>query len=46
LLGELTEAFRKGTWTFRHESRGTEMTAWRRAAGFLDGDVFGGGPPD
>jgi hypothetical protein len=45
LIGELAEAFRKGTWTFRHESRGTEMTAWRRAAAFLDGDVFGGCPP-
>jgi len=45
LIGELAEAFRKGTWTFRHESRGTEMTAWRRAAAFVDGDVFGGCPP-
>jgi hypothetical protein len=45
LLEELTEAFRKGTWAFRHESRGTEMTAWRRAAAFLDGGVFGGCPP-
>jgi hypothetical protein len=45
LIGELTEAFRKGTWTFRHESRGTEMTAWRRAAVFLDGGVLGGCPP-
>jgi hypothetical protein len=42
---ELAEAFRKGTWAFRHESRGAEMTAWRRAAAFLDGAVFGGGPP-
>jgi len=45
LIDELAEAFRKGTWAFRHESRGTEMTAWRRAAAFLDGDVFGGCPP-
>jgi hypothetical protein len=30
---------------FRHESRGAEMTAGRRAAAFLDGGVFGGGPP-
>ena len=45
LIEELAEAFRKGTWTFRHESRGQEMTAWRRAAAFLDGGVFGGGPP-
>jgi hypothetical protein len=41
---ELTEAFRKGTWTYRHESRGMEMTAWRRAAVFLDGGVSGGCP--
>jgi hypothetical protein len=45
LIEELTEAFRKNTWTFRGESRGTEMTAWRRAAAFLDGGVFGGCPP-
>ncbi len=46
LIEELTEAFRKRTWAFRHESRGTEMTAWRRAAAFLDGGVFGGCPPE
>jgi hypothetical protein len=46
LIEELIEAFRKGTWAFRHESRGTEMTAWRRAAAFLDGGVFGGCPPE
>ena len=46
LIDELAEAFRKGTWAFRHESRGTEMTAWRRAAAFLDGGVFGGCPPE
>jgi hypothetical protein len=46
LIGELTEAFRKGAWAFRHESRGTEMTAWRRAAAFLDGGVFGGCLPE
>jgi hypothetical protein len=46
LIGELAEAFRKGTWAFRHESRSTEMTAWRRAAAFLDGSVFGGCPPE
>ena len=45
LTGELAEAFRKGTWAFRRESRGTEANAWRRAAAFLDGGVFGGGPP-
>lgn len=46
LIEELTEAFRKGTWAFRHESRGAEMTAWRRAAAFLNGSVFGGCPPE
>ena len=45
LIEELADAFRKGTWASRHESRGPEMTAWRRAAAFLDGAVFGGGPP-
>jgi len=45
LIGELAEAFRKSTWAFRHESRGAEATAWRRAVAFLDGGVFGGGPP-
>lgn len=45
LIEELTEAFRKRTWAFRQESRGAEMTAWRRAAAFLDGGVFGGCPP-
>ena len=46
LIEELAEAFRKGTWAFRHESQGPEVTAWRRAAAFLDGGVFGGGPPE
>ncbi|HEY1345367.1 MAG TPA: hypothetical protein VGF54_10310 [Streptosporangiaceae bacterium] len=46
LIEELAEAFRKNTWAFRHESRGAETTAWRRAAAFLDGAVFGGGPPE
>jgi hypothetical protein len=45
LISELAEAFRKGTWASRHESRGPEADAWRRAAVFLDGGVFGGGPP-
>lgn len=44
LVAELNEAFRKNTWTYRHEDRGTEMTAWRRAAVFLDGEVFCGMP--
>ena len=45
LLAELNEAFGKNTWTRRHEARGPEMTAWRRAAAFLDGGVFFGCPP-
>jgi hypothetical protein len=45
LIGELGEAFRKGTWAHRDEYRGEEMTAWRRAAAFLDGGVFCGCPP-
>ncbi len=45
LLAELNEAFGKNTWARRHEARGPEMTAWRRAAAFLDGGVFCGCPP-
>ncbi len=45
LLAELNEAFGKDTWARRHETRGPEMTAWRRAAAFLDGSVFCGCPP-
>ena len=45
LIAELDEAFTKGTWAHRHEAKGPEMTAWRRAAAFLDGGVFCGSPP-
>lgn len=45
LVAELEEAFRKRTWAHRHEARGDEMAAWRRAAVFADGRVYGGGPP-
>jgi hypothetical protein len=45
LAAELDAAFSKGTWAHRHETRGPEMTAWRRAAAFLDGGVFCGSPP-
>lgn len=45
LIAELSEAFRKYTWTNRQEPPGPEMTAWRRAAAFLDGAVFCGAPP-
>jgi hypothetical protein len=44
LIAELDEAFSKNTWARRHEARGPEMTAWRRAAAFLDGGVFCGCP--
>jgi len=45
LIAELDEAFSKNTWARRHEVRGPEMTAWRRAATFCDGSVFCGCPP-
>ena len=45
LIAQLGEAFFKSTWAHRHDPRGPEMTAWRRAAAFLDGGVFCGGPP-
>jgi hypothetical protein len=45
LIAELDAAFSKGSWAHRHEARGPEMTAWRRAAAFLDGGVFCGSPP-
>lgn len=45
LVSELEEAFRKRTWAGRHDARGPEMTAWRRAAALVDGRVYGGGTP-
>ena len=39
LVAELEQAFRKRTWAHRHEARGNEITAWRRAAAFADGAV-------
>jgi hypothetical protein len=45
LIAELNEAFSKSTWARRHETRGPEMTASRRAVAFLDGSVFCGCPP-
>lgn len=45
LIAELDQAFANGTWAHRHEARGPEMTAWRRAAMFLDGGVFRGSLP-
>jgi hypothetical protein len=44
LLGDLDTAFAMRTWAHRNDARGLEMTAWRRAAVFLDGSVFGGCP--
>jgi hypothetical protein len=44
LITELDEAFSKSTWARRHEAGGLEMTAWRRAAAFLDGSVLLGCP--
>ena len=46
LIAELDAAFDKGTWAHRHETAGPEMTAWWRAAAFLDGGVFCGCPPN
>lgn len=45
LSSELAEAFLKNTWEHRHQAKGPEATAWRRAAAFLDGRVFCGSPP-
>lgn len=45
LSAGLQEAFRKRTWAHRHEARGHEMSAWKRAAAIIDGRVYGGGPP-
>ena len=44
LISELDEAFSRNTWARRHEAGGPEMTAWRRAAAFLDGSVLLGSP--
>lgn len=45
LAWELEEADRKRAWSARHQARGDESTAWRRAAVWLDGHVLLGGPP-
>ena len=39
LIAELNEAFSKNTWAHRHEPRGPEMTAWRRAAALAAGST-------
>lgn len=40
LIAELDQAFTNGTWAHRRQCGGPEMTAWRRAAVFLDGSVL------
>jgi hypothetical protein len=45
LIGELAEAFDNSTWARRRGAPAPESAAWRRAAAFLDGAVFGGCPP-
>jgi hypothetical protein len=45
LIGELAEAFERSTWARRRGAPAPESAAWRRAAVFLDGAVFGGCPP-
>jgi hypothetical protein len=44
LVTELTDDFIMQTWAHRADARGADMTAWRRAATFLDGGVLGGCP--
>jgi len=44
LVDELAAAFDMQTWARRGDPKGAEMTAWRRAAAFLDGAVLGGCP--
>jgi hypothetical protein len=41
LARELAEEFERTTWARRRGARAPEPTAWRRAAAFLDGTVFG-----
>ncbi|HXF96336.1 MAG TPA: hypothetical protein VNI61_09580 [Gemmatimonadales bacterium] len=41
LAWELDEVGRKSSWTARHEPKGPERTAWRRAATLVDGRAFG-----
>jgi hypothetical protein len=45
LIAELAEAFKRTTEARRVGSRAPGSTAWRRAAAYLDGAVFGGCPP-
>ena len=41
---ELVETGRKRNWIYRHESGGSEASAWLRAPALLDGRTFLGGP--
>jgi hypothetical protein len=45
LIGQLSEAFERTTWAGRQGGPAPVSSAWLRAAAFLDGAVFGGGPP-
>jgi hypothetical protein len=45
LAAELAEEFERTTWARRAGAPAMEPTAWRKAAAFLDGTVFGAGPP-
>ncbi len=45
LAAELAEEFERTTWARRAGAPATEPTAWRAAAAFLDGSVFGASPP-
>ena len=45
LASELAAEFEGTTWARRAANHPPELTAWRRAAAFLDGTVFGGSPP-
>jgi hypothetical protein len=42
LIRELAEGFELTTWARRNGGPAAEPTAWRRAAAFLDGGVYGG----
>jgi hypothetical protein len=44
IAAELASAFDRAAWAHSHSARAPQSTAWQRAAAFLDGSVFGGGP--
>jgi len=45
LIDELAAAFERSAKARRDRVAEPESDAWRRAAAFLDGAVFGGSPP-